>query len=83
MAVINYRHVGERKRSNTDTRDDMKAYNTVGFTLSRFNLRLKGLTVRLGVKNLFDEEVKAPDTNYIDDLPRPGRTWWTQISYEF
>ena len=83
LAVINYRHIGDRKRRSTDTRDDLEGYDTVDLTLNCFNLGFKGLTFRAGVKNIFDEEVKAPADEYLDDLPRPGRTWWTQISYNF
>lgn len=83
LAVINYRHVGERKRSSTDTRDDLNGYDTVDLTVSRFKLGLKGATLRAGLKNIFDAEVKAPSTVYQDDLLRPGRTWWLQLSYDF
>jgi outer membrane receptor for ferrienterochelin and colicins len=83
LAVINYRHVGDRKRGSDDTRDDLDGYDTVDLTANCFNLGLKGLTFRIGVKNIFDADVKAPSNFYQDDLPRPGRTWWTQVSYDF
>ncbi len=83
LAAVSYRHLDERKRSKTDTRDDLDGYDTVDLAVSHFNLGAKGLTVRAGVKNIFDEDIKAPNENYQDDLPRPGRTWWTQVSREF
>jgi len=83
LTVFNYRHVDDRKRSNSDTRDDLKGYDTLDLTISYLNLGFKGLTIRAGVKNIFDAEIIAPDTRYQDDLPRAGRTWWTQISKEF
>jgi len=83
LGVINYRHVGDRKRSNKDTRDNLKGYDTLDLTISYLNLGVNGLTLRAGVKNIFDADVYAPDVQYQDDLPRAGQIWWTQISKKF
>jgi outer membrane receptor for ferrienterochelin and colicins len=82
IAVINYRHVGERKRVSYDTRNDLGGYDTIDLTFNRFNLGQKGLTLRAGLKNILGEEVKAPSDEYINDLPRPGTIWWFQVSYD-
>jgi|GEM_PF-242664 len=83
LAVFNYRHIGDRKRTNSDTRDDLKGYDTLDLTISYLNLGVKGLTFRTGVKNIFDAEVSVPSSQYPDDLPRAGRTWWVQVSKKF
>lgn len=60
-------------------------YEIVDFTVSRMDLLTKGLTLRLGVKNLFDDTVI-----YIDERRDgvrlngyQGRTFWVQLSYDF
>ncbi len=81
---LRYRFVGERNRTFDDTRDELEGYDTVDATLSRYNLLVKGLTLRAGLINAFDENIKAPafkDT-YEKDLPRAGRQWRLQLSKE-
>ena len=80
-----YRYVGERHRSVNDTRDSLDEYNTVDITLSVFNLVWKGMILRCGIKNLFNENVVYPSqaNTYPDDFPRSGSEWWVQFSYEF
>jgi len=84
-AALNYRHVDKRNRSAKDPRESLDGYDTLNLTLSRKNLYYKGLTLRSGVKNLFDADVRYP-ANYSDykqDYPQTGREWWVQVSYEF
>ncbi len=93
VLTTQYRYVGERNRAPGDSRKKMAAYHTVDVTGNIFNLGLKGFTLRAGVKNLFDEDVRypapllnpfgTPFASYPDDFPRPGRRWWMQVSYEF
>jgi iron complex outermembrane receptor protein len=65
-------------------------------TVSVSNFVKSGLTVRAGVKNIFDEEIvyPAPMVNfaasappllpaYEDDYPRPGREFWLQADIRF
>ena len=82
--TVQYRYVGKQHRSVTDTRDKLDDYDTVDITLNAFNLFRDGLTLRCGVKNLFDEDVvfPAPEQTYPDDYPRPDRVWWVQFSYD-
>ncbi len=82
---LQYRYVGERSRETTDTRSELDAYHTFDLTGNLFNLWSKGLTLRAGVKNLFNEDVRYPArvNSYPDDYPRPGRSWWTHLSYDF
>ncbi|MCP4353765.1 MAG: TonB-dependent receptor [Desulfobacterales bacterium] len=92
--AVQYRHVGSRHRKSEDPRGDLKGYDTVNITGSLFDLGLYGLTLRAGIKNLFDGDVRYPsfltfDSNgdpiptYPEDIRRPGREWWMQLSYGF
>ncbi|MDM8517760.1 TonB-dependent receptor [Desulfobacterales bacterium HSG16] len=93
--ALDYRYVGKRHRTPDDDRDELDAYNTVNLTANVYNLFTKGLTFHAGVKNMFDSSIIYPapifkntDTDiigytYKDDLPRPGREWWFQVSYDF
>jgi outer membrane receptor for ferrienterochelin and colicins len=87
------RYVGERARHGLDPRSDLDAYVAFDLSLSyRFSPR--GLTLRGGVKNLTDADVRFPDqvttdysgTYYLpypDDYPQAGRQWWLGVSYDF
>jgi len=88
-----YRYVGERQREAIDAREELEGYQVVDLTVSSSNVVISGFTLRAGVKNLFDEEVKypAPMVNfagsllpaYEDDYPRPGREYWLQADVRF
>jgi iron complex outermembrane receptor protein len=86
LVAVRYLHVGDRNRDVNDPRKEkLSGYDTVDITLSYFNLGLKGLTLRAGVRNAFDADIKAPSMarTYVDDLPRPGSFWWAQIAKNF
>jgi iron complex outermembrane receptor protein len=80
-----YRYVGPRAREVSDIRDELASYQTVDLTLSMLNVTVRGLTLRGGVRNLFDETIRypAPPDTYPDDYPRPGRYWWAGIQYNY
>ena len=82
---LRFRHVGKRNRPESDPRPSLSGYDTVNFSAGVENLLRDGLTLRAGVKNLFDEDVRVPSSypGYIDDYPMPGREWWIQVSYTF
>lgn len=82
---LQYSYVGKRNRAVTDTRAKLKGYHTVDATVSLYNLLTPGLTLRCGMKNILNEDVyyAAPEYLYFNDYPRPGREWWTKITYEF
>lgn len=91
--ALQYRYVGERGREAQDPRNDLDDYHTVDVTGTLCNLWLKGLTLKAGVKNLFDEDVRYPapldpydisgNPTYPEDLPRPGRHYWMGLTCEF
>ncbi len=82
---IQYGYVGKRNRAVTDERDRLMGYHTVDTSFSFYNVFTRGLTLRAGLKNLFDEDVyyASPQNMYSGDFPRSGRQWWTKINYEF
>jgi iron complex outermembrane receptor protein len=90
---LRLRHVGPRQREVGDLREKLAGYNTVDLTATAFNFASRGLTLRAGIKNLFNQTVKVPSTidiyaypapNYRDDLPlTQGRYAWVQMTYSF
>ncbi len=85
--AVHYRYVGKRHRIYKDSeRESLNAYQTVDLTLNIYNLFHEGLTLRMGLKNVFDDDVAYPSMHkylYENDFPRAGREWWVQWNYEF
>ncbi len=82
---IHYRYVSAAYREASDSRSELDDYATMDTTLSRMNLWSKGLSLRLGIKNLLDTDVRypAPPNTYPNDRPRADRQWWANLSYRF
>lgn len=85
-----YRYVSERFRAPSDTRKDLQSYDVVDATLSFFPAQIPGLTVRTGLKNIFDKgtyvsskEGSFYTTSQGADYPVLDRFWWTKIAYDF
>jgi len=90
-----YRYTGEKERVAADTRSALDSFNTFDITASFFNFLTNQLTLRIGVNNLFDEELffpapvgvnpgnQTPKFTYFDDYPQPGREWWLSMAYKF
>ena len=93
--AADYRYVGERKREAVDPRQPLESYQTVDVTVSASWNGIKGLSMRVGVKNIFDEEIRYPGPLVLDstvnqkvvghtlDYLQPGREGWLQLSYEY
>ncbi|MCP4115589.1 MAG: TonB-dependent receptor [Desulfobacteraceae bacterium] len=84
--AMHYRYVGARHRWYMDWRDELDPYHTVDLTVNLFKLFHDGLTLRAGLKNIFDESVLYPSPHgdyYREDFLRAGRQWWLQLSYTF
>ncbi len=93
--VGQYYYTGRRGRETFDPRAKMDACRTLDMTLSLFDVGINGLLFRAGIKNIFASDVRQPAPleefdpygnrypSYPDDFPRPGRTWWCQLSYAF
>ena len=91
---LQWNYVGDRGREVGDSRDDLDSYHTLDLTGTMGNLFDSGVTLRLGVNNLFDDDVRYPAGltgdllgnvfySYEEDYPRPGRYFWAQLSTEF
>ncbi len=81
MLTCRLLYVGERH-----TTEGMKdGYETVDLTLSRTDLFKKGLGLRVGVKNLFDEPViyLTERATGLFQNEFCGQTFWLQVFYEF
>ncbi len=92
--ALNLRHVGNRPRAAADLRPPLSGYTRVDVTARALNFGMPGLTLRAGVRNLLDADIRVPaplvldllDTRtpgYAADLPTPDREWWAQASYSF
>ncbi|MCK5639466.1 MAG: TonB-dependent receptor, partial [Gammaproteobacteria bacterium] len=87
--ALQYRGITGYSRESVDPRPNMDDQHTFDLTANMISAGKNKLSYRLGVKNIFDEDVRLP-APYIDfgpgfytyqyDMPRPGRTWWAQIS---
>ncbi|MBF0610539.1 MAG: TonB-dependent receptor [Magnetococcales bacterium] len=82
---LQFRHVDSRYREPGDTRLELGGINTLDVTANVMNLFLPGLTLRSGIKNILDASVVYPAlmNTYPNDYPRPGRSWWMNLSYDF
>ncbi len=93
--ALQYRYVGERGREPLDPRENLAANHTVDLTGSLLDFGIKGLIVRVGIKNLFNEDIRHPAPleefdpygneypSYPEDFPRAGRNYWCQVTYIF
>jgi iron complex outermembrane receptor protein len=86
----------DRKREPGDSRPDLDGYSVLDVTLNAFNLGLRNLNLRTGVKNLFDNDIIYPaplvsfppgtqqiHPAYSDDYPQTGREFFLQVDYAF
>lgn len=86
---IQLRHVGERGRQPGDSRTSLAGYQVTDVSVRLSNVAsTKGLSLRAGIRNLFDRDVRYPSMStaqeiYTDDYPRGARQWWTLLSYSF
>ena len=81
-ALVKY--VGEKKRIEIDSRDNVDAYALMDLTAS-YQSSEKSTKFSFAIKNLFDQEYYLPATNgtYAGDFVQPGRTWMLRMSKEF
>ncbi|MDP2785118.1 MAG: TonB-dependent receptor [Sulfurimicrobium sp.] len=87
--AIRLREVGTRSREVGDARNTLGGYNVTDISARLFNVAgTRGLTLRAGIRNVFDQDVRYPAMSmqqglYPDDYPRGTRQWWTMMSYSF
>lgn len=82
---IQVNSVSRRDRSSSDTRSSFPQATQANLGASLLKLGgISGLSLRLGVDNLFDEEIKfiASENTYVGDYPFSDRRFiWVQLSY--
>lgn len=96
IADTHLNYVGERERSEEkmlvgdalvrkDQRDPVDARWLLNASLTFRDIFTKGLELQVSGFNLLDQDHRdpAPDNNIADDMPRPGATFWSRISYSF
>ncbi|OQX24424.1 MAG: hypothetical protein BWK80_20905 [Desulfobacteraceae bacterium IS3] len=96
--ALQYRYAGSRNFDETsaeNTGDAPDDCHTADFTVNLWRFGVKGLTLRGGVKNLFEEDIRYPSSSYYqnqafvnnlsdsEDNLDSERWWWIQVSYEF
>lgn len=86
------RHVGDRARETGDSRESLDGYETVDLSA---NFRLPAAnapTLRLGLRNVFDRDVRFPAPltqdviantiqSYATDYPQQGRSAWLELAW--
>ncbi len=82
--------VADRKRVAPDPRPSAEAYFNVGVTLRYKGLQNKPWDFALGVRNLFDRDIRTAmpyepgATGYFaQDIPMAEREWFAEIRYRF
>lgn len=84
--------LNEWPRDVNDPRPAMDGYTTVDLTLRRKDVRGGKINFALGIKNLFDADVRYPSpgpgvgsvvVNVPNDLPGSGRFFFGELRYQF
>jgi iron complex outermembrane receptor protein len=78
--------IADRKREFGDTRAAVDDYTTVDLILRRKDIRQGHWNFAVGVRNLFDSDVREPSEKPIDipnDLPLAGRNYFIELRYRF
>jgi len=74
---------GTRPREETDTRDDLPGYALLNLSVIGKEF-FKTMEIQGTVFNLLNKNYSDPGPTLIpDDFPRPGRTFWVGLSYQF
>lgn len=74
---------GKRSREESDTRNDMPAYTLLNLSIIGKEF-FKTMEVQGTVYNLLDKDYSDPGpTSVENDLPRPGRTFFVGLRYQF
>ncbi len=78
------KYIGAKERVSEDTRDKLKAYKTLDFSLRYKNIQ-NNYNITLSAKNIFDENVKypSPPNTYVEDYTQEGRNFLISFVKEF
>jgi len=95
---VQFKAVGDRPREVGDNRLDLDGYTVIDITANVFNLGIRNLNLRTGIKNIFDNDIVYPAPmaslplpngppvvvpGYINDYPQTGREIFLQLDYQF
>jgi len=91
---VQFKAVGDRSREAGDSRLDLDGYTVIDVTANMFNLGVRNLDLRAGIKNIFDNDIVYPAPmaslpsgavvpGYINDYPQTGREIFLQMDYQF
>lgn len=80
-----YHYVGARHRTATDNRDSLSDYGLVNISAYIKDVMMPGLSLRIGINDLFDADNRnpAPELTYENDYPGAGQNIWAQLVKEF
>ncbi len=75
---------GPRVRAESDTRDDSPGYAIANLTLIAKDF-FKDMKITASLFNIFDKQYDDPTPmgTLPSDIPRPGRTFYVELGYEF
>ncbi|WP_370279447.1 TonB-dependent receptor plug domain-containing protein [Pontibacterium sp.] len=80
---LNNHWIGSSFRASGDSRDKLSGYSWTTLKLTKA-FEPEGLSVALIVKNLLDENARAPASSIIpNDYPLEGRSIWGELTYHF
>jgi len=80
---LNNHWIGSSFRASGDSRDKLSGYSWTTLKLSKA-FEPEGLSVALIIKNLLDENARAPASSIIpNDYPLEGRSIWGELTYHF
>jgi iron complex outermembrane receptor protein len=79
------RHVGDRKRSASDSRSELDDFQTVDISGNWKRIFSSEVSLRAGIRNLLDADIRYPaaPSTYSNDYPQQGRSWWLRLSQNF
>ncbi|MBF0102850.1 MAG: TonB-dependent receptor, partial [Desulfobacterales bacterium] len=77
---VHYYFSSKRHRDADDDRKELKGYHAVNFTVAMSNVVIRNVSLKTGVYNVFDTDIRYPSRPipYDEDCPTPGRQWWVQ-----
>lgn len=81
--TVKYLYIGDIAQGPVNDREELSGYNTVDISAAMKHLFTEGLTLRAGIKNVFDDKVYNLQMFNVPDIPVPGRQWWFSLSYAF
>lgn len=80
-----WHYVGNKQRSIGDTRQELKAYQTLDLSLGWKLNHFKGCYIQAVVNDITDSIVRypSPASTYVDDYPVAGRSFWVRTGWRF